>query len=84
MACAAGQVDTYLANARARAGTGESQSTNQSINQSCAAGVPVADSMFIPLSEPMEVWHFDMLSPPEESDRRTLDVTFNRLVDVPL
>ena len=49
----------------------------------CAAGTPLADNMFIPLSEPMEVWHFDMLSPPEESNRRTLDVTFNRLVDAP-
>lgn len=50
----------------------------------CAAGVPLADNMFVPLSEPREVWHFDMLSPPEESDRRTWDVTFNRLVDMPL
>lgn len=50
----------------------------------CAAGVPLADNMFIPLSEPREVWHFDMLSPPEESDRRTWDVTFNRLVGMPL
>ncbi|KAL3131069.1 hypothetical protein ABBQ38_000384 [Trebouxia sp. C0009 RCD-2024] len=42
------------------------------------AGIAVADNAFIPLSEAMEVWHFDMLSPPEESHRKSLDVTFTR------
>lgn len=44
----------------------------------CAAGIAVADDAFVPLSEAMEVWHFDMLSPPEESHRKALDVTFTR------
>ena len=44
----------------------------------CDAGIPLTENMFTPLSEAMEVWHFDMLSPPEESDRKTLDVTFTQ------
>lgn len=44
----------------------------------CDAGIAVADDAFIPLSEAMEVWHFDMLSPPEESHQKPLDVTFTR------
>lgn len=46
----------------------------------CDTGIPLADNMFVPLSAPMEVWHFDMLAPPDESDRKTLDVTFTRSV----
>lgn len=44
----------------------------------CAVGVAVADDAFNPLSQAMEVWHFDMLSPPEESHCKALDVTFTR------
>ena len=43
-----------------------------------AAGIDLAGDAFTPLSEAMEVWHFDMLSPPEESHRKALDVTFTR------
>ncbi|KAK9815442.1 hypothetical protein WJX72_003717 [[Myrmecia] bisecta] len=42
------------------------------------SGTPLAPGMYSPLSEPVEAWHFDMLSPPEESERKTLDLTFVR------
>ena len=34
--------------------------------------------MYETLSEAREVWHFDMLAPPDESDRKILDLTFTR------
>lgn len=40
------------------------------------AGAPLADNLFRPLSKPLEAWHFDLGSPPQESARRTLDVEF--------
>jgi protein arginine N-methyltransferase 7 len=40
------------------------------------AGVPLAESMYRPLSEPVEAWHFDITCPPQDSGRRTLDVAF--------
>ena len=43
-----------------------------------ASGVPVDGECFVPLSAPMEVWQFDMLSPPEEAGRTSLDVEFER------
>lgn len=36
--------------------------------------------MFDALSDAVEVWHFDMLAPPEESGRKSLDLTFTRWV----
>lgn len=39
-------------------------------------GAQLADNLFRPLSKPLEAWHFDMGSPPQESARRTLDVEF--------
>ena len=32
--------------------------------------------MYRPLTEPMEAWHFNMRSPPEESGRSSLDLSF--------
>jgi hypothetical protein len=43
-----------------------------------AAGVPLAESMYVPLSEPVEAWHFSMLNPPLESESKTLDLAFTR------
>ena len=40
------------------------------------AGVPLGKGLYRPLSEPVEVWHFDMRCPPEESGRKTVDVEF--------
>jgi type III protein arginine methyltransferase len=34
--------------------------------------------MYVPLSEPMEVWYFDLRAPPQDSARKTLDVEFTR------
>ena len=42
-----------------------------------AAGVPLADGLFRPLSEPQEAWHFVMASPPQDAETKTLDVTFS-------
>jgi hypothetical protein len=41
-----------------------------------AAGVPLADGLFRPLSQPQEAWHFVMASPPQDAETKTLDVTF--------
>lgn len=41
-----------------------------------SVGAPLADGMYTPLTEPIEVWHFDMLSPPESSAQKTIDLTF--------
>ena len=41
-----------------------------------AAGVPLADGMYRPLTEPVEAWHFNMRCPPEESGHNTLDLAF--------
>ena len=37
-----------------------------------------ASSTFIPLSSPLEVWQFDMLTPPEEGSQKSLDIHFSR------
>ena len=42
------------------------------------SGTPLAPGMYVPLSEPAEVWHFDLRSPPEDSAERTLDLTLTR------
>jgi len=45
----------------------------------CAyAGTPLHPGMYTPLSEPAEVWHFDLRSPPEDSADRTLDLAISR------
>jgi protein arginine N-methyltransferase 7 len=41
-----------------------------------ASGVPLAPGAYILLSEPVRVWHFDMLTPPEESDTQVVDLAF--------
>lgn len=41
-----------------------------------AAGAPLADGLFRPLSAPQEAWHFVMASPPQDAETKTLDVTF--------
>jgi protein arginine N-methyltransferase 7 len=41
-----------------------------------ASGTPLAPGSYVPLSEPLRVWHFDMLTPPEESDTQTVDLAF--------
>lgn len=33
--------------------------------------------MYAPLTEPVEVWHFDLRTPPEESDRKSIDLHFD-------
>lgn len=32
--------------------------------------------MYTPLADPVEAWHFDLLAPPEDSARKTIDLTF--------
>ena len=34
--------------------------------------------MWEALSAPQEAWHFDLRCPPEDADRRTIDVIFER------
>lgn len=41
-------------------------------------GTPISSSMYVPLSEEMEGWHFNLRAPPDCSARKTLDVTFKR------
>lgn len=43
-----------------------------------AAGVPLAHDCIVPLSEPREVWHFDLGAPPDRSDVKTVDVEITR------
>jgi len=43
-----------------------------------ASGAPFDDKSFVPLSAPVEVWQFDMLTPPEEASRDSLDLKFSR------
>ncbi len=43
-----------------------------------AAGVPLAHDRIVPLSEPKEVWHFDLGAPPDRSDVKTVDVEITR------
>ena len=43
-----------------------------------AAGVPLATEGIVPLSEPVEVWYFDLGAPPDRSDTKTVDVHFTR------
>lgn len=32
--------------------------------------------MYSPLSDSVEVWHFDLRAPPEDSETKTVDLTF--------
>ncbi|KAL4424877.1 hypothetical protein ABPG77_002100 [Micractinium sp. CCAP 211/92] len=43
-----------------------------------AAGVPLAHDRIVALSEPKEVWHFDLGAPPDRSDVKTVDVEITR------
>ncbi len=46
------------------------------ISDSSAAGAPLAEGMYRPLTEPVEAWHFNLRCPPEESGRKSLDLAF--------
>ena len=50
---------------------------SQTLIAPLAAGVPLADGLFRPLSQPQEAWHFVMASPPQDAETKTLDVTFS-------
>ena len=39
-----------------------------------ASGTPLSPGSYVALSEPMRVWHFDMVAPPEESDSKVIDL----------
>ena len=41
-----------------------------------ASGTQLSPGSYVPLSEPMRVWHFDIVAPPEESDSKVLDLEF--------
>lgn len=43
-----------------------------------SAGVPFDPSSIIPLSDPVEAWYFNLGTPPEKNDTKTLDITFTR------
>ena len=43
-----------------------------------ACGVDFTEDAYVALSEPMQVFKFDMLMPPESSEQQTLDLTFFR------
>ncbi|GHP04547.1 hypothetical protein PPROV_000330100 [Pycnococcus provasolii] len=45
---------------------------------SYACGVPLNTDYIVPLSEPIEAWNFDLLTPPRESERKTVDIPFTR------
>ena len=41
------------------------------------AGTWLKDGMYTPLSGPVEAWHFDLRTPPEDSERNSLDLHFH-------
>ena len=43
-----------------------------------AAGVPLAHEAVVPLSDPVEVWYFDLGAPPDASNVKTLDLEFTK------
>lgn len=42
------------------------------------SGVDLCDDAFVPLSEPLQVFQFDFLIPPDSSEKCTVDLTFTR------
>ena len=42
------------------------------------AGVPLAQERIVALSEPKEVWYFDLGNPPDRSDVKTVDIEFTK------
>ena len=42
----------------------------------CIAGTALEEGMYLPLSDPVEAWHFDLRTPPEDSERKALDLSF--------
>ena len=44
------------------------------------AGTPLDMDGIVPLSDPLEVWYFDLGTPPTKSDTKTLDLEFSRQV----
>jgi hypothetical protein len=47
-------------------------------HRSKPAGTPLARDDIVALSEPKEVWYFDLGAPPDKSDVKTLDLEFTR------
>ena len=43
-----------------------------------AAGRPLAKDSYVPLSEPVHAWHFNLALPPEESESKSVEVEFVR------
>jgi protein arginine N-methyltransferase 7 len=43
-----------------------------------ASGTPLSPDSYVALSEPVRVWHFDMLAPPEHSDTSVVDLAFSQ------
>ena len=41
------------------------------------AGTPLKEGMYTSLSGPVEAWHFDLRTPPEDSERKSLDLHFH-------
>lgn len=41
-------------------------------------GLPLLQDSYETLSEVFEVWHFDFYHPPEETDRKVIDLHFNK------
>lgn len=42
------------------------------------SGLPVDENHFVPLSKPIEAWQFDLLTPPDEAQVKTMDLAFVR------
>ena len=42
------------------------------------SGIEVDKNAFVELSKPMEIWHFDLLNPPEQSETKFVDLEFTR------
>lgn len=40
------------------------------------SGVPLEEGMVVELSQAVEVWHFDLRSPPEDSGQKSIDLHF--------
>jgi protein arginine N-methyltransferase 7 len=45
---------------------------------SFTSGLPFREESFVPLAAPVEVWQFNMLTPPEEASQHSIDVQFSR------
>ncbi len=43
-----------------------------------SSGVPLARERIVALSEPKEVWYFDLGAPPDKSDVKSVDLEFTK------